>query len=152
MPNFKKLPDLENAMKSIIINLLHATKSEVINAGHETLSLPLTNPQLQVALLTLSEIRSSITTINETTINEIAAHNDSWISNIGLKALFATSQKEAVDIETQLALTNMSELFETSNPVEKLALCLNVAAVLSEKVKFCTHYWPKKRVSFSVFP
>ena len=141
LPDSKRTPQLEAALKDIVSKLLEVPITEINCSVMQTESLPLSNSQLQVALLSLSERLVGAASTYETIIQEVAADNDNWISNIGFNAVSNTLQNYAIDIRTDIAFTNLSQMFDTDQYSEKLALCLNVADSLSEQVKSTIHFF-----------
>ena len=136
LPDKKQWPKIEKGIKTIVRNLLMAPESLLTNPDDCFDSLPLTNHQLQMALLSLSERLGSAASTNQVIVHEIAQNRDSWASTVGFKAVLATAQQQAIDVETQIALINMSDVLATDSFIEKMALCHNVAEVLQEQVIF----------------
>ena len=56
------------------------------------------------------------------------------MSTIGRNAILSTPNNNAIDIRTEIAFTNMSQMFDTDKYSGKLALCLNLADIISEQV------------------
>ena len=82
----------------------------------------------------MSERLSGASTTFEAIVQEIAANNENWMSTIGRNAILSTPNNNAIDIRTEIAFTNMSQMFDTDKYSGKLALCLNLADIISEQV------------------
>ena len=136
LPKIQQVSRIEKALKNVVQQILVAPESELNHLCTNIKPMYISNPQLQIALISLSERLGSAPTIYEALVNEIAGNSDNWISKIGFKAILASNSKEAIDIETVFAFTNMSELFETDNYTQNLSLCLNIADILQEQVIF----------------
>lgn len=126
--------ETEKALRGLLLKAIDAPTQEFQNLLSSCGLLSVNNEQLQVALLSLSERLGSAASTFDTIVQEITTKQDSWISNIGITAFLDTAKNHAIDVETQIALTSLSCMFDPNCYAEKLALCLNIAETISHKV------------------
>ena len=129
-----KTLETEKAVHELLLKVIEAPNHEFQNLLLSVRPLLVNNGQLQVALLTLSERLGSSASTFESIVQEITTNQEGWISNIGISAFLDIVKKQAINVETQIALTNLSCMFDPNSFAEKLALCLNVAEIISKQV------------------
>ncbi len=133
LPPFSKI-ETEIALRGLLLKANDAPTQEFQNLLSSCGLLSVNNEQLQVALLSLSERLGSAASTFDTIVQEITTKQNSWISNIGITAFLDTAKNHAIDVETQIALTSLSCMFDPNCYAEKLSLCLNIAETVSHKV------------------
>ena len=136
LPDFESSPDLQHAFKNLVLKLLEVPSIEITNLGTEIKALPVNDVQLQIALLSISEQLTSAAMTQELIMNEITANRDNWISRVGVNAMTAVTQSQAIDVETEIALVDVCDIFEIDNYTSRLALYLNIAQTSSEQVRY----------------
>ena len=129
-----RVPEVSKALRNIVQQILMTPEKEQNNSLPTMKCMDITNPQIQIALISFTERLGSAPLIYETIVNEIARKRDNWISDIGFQAIVALNGYKVIDTETVNTFTNTAELFETDNYTENLSLCLNIADILQEQV------------------
>ena len=90
-------------------------------------------PDIEVALLAVSDIVSNASTTNMIIAEQIAEKREDWISNIGSTALRKiTGSKKSLGVETSIPEIAISKIFESDQYLKKLALCLNIGTMFAE--------------------
>lgn len=140
----------QNAVKLVVKEILESLEIEEKNILDSVphLSQALTSLDTQMALLALSEKFLGVSEIHQVLIHGITADKDSWMSNIGLKALVTACKSHAITVR-DIALADQIDLYRNETIAEKIAQCLNIYEDVFEMVS-CTQFyvttrsiWPK---------
>ena len=124
----------QNAAKLSVKDILECLKIEepnILNSVQKSQNLM--SLETQMALLALSENLFEAVEINQILVKEITSNKESWITNIGLKALVTACKCHDITIH-ELTLDDKLDIFKATTIAGKMAQCLNIYEDIFEMV------------------